>query len=51
MDTKEAICTLGDRIEMNAAEYRNIIEQGQELVLREKNSDGEPIEITIRKRP
>lgn len=51
MDTKETITMLGDKIEMNAAEYRNIIEQGQELVLREKNSDGETIEITIRKRP
>ena len=50
MDTKEVICTLGDKIEMNAAEYRIIIEQGHDVVLREKNSEGETIEITIRKR-
>ena len=50
MDTKEVITMLGDKIEMNAAEYRIIIEQGHDVVLREKNSEGETIEITIRKR-
>jgi len=50
MDTKEVITMLGDKIEMNATEYRIIIEQGHDVVLREKNSEGETIEITIRKR-
>lgn len=50
MDTKEVITMLGDKIEMNASEYRIILEQGHEIVLREKNNDGENIEVVIRKR-
>ena len=50
MDTREAICVLGDKIEMNAAEYRIIIEQGHDVVLREKTKDGDTIEAVIRKR-
>ena len=50
MDTKEVITMLGDMIECNAYNYRNILEQGEEIVLTEKNKDGETIEIQIRKR-
>ena len=49
MDTKEVICMMGDMIECNAYNYRNIIEQGEEIILTEKNKDGETIEIRIRK--
>jgi len=51
MDTKEAICMLGDKIEMNAAEYRNMVEQDIEVKLEEKLSDDTTIEVIIRKKP
>lgn len=41
---------LGDKVEMNAAEYRIIIEQGHDVVLREKTKDGDTIEVVIRKK-
>ena len=50
MDTKEVITMMGDMIECNAYNYRNILEQGEEIVLTEKNKDGETIEIRIRKK-
>lgn len=50
MDTKEVICMMGDMIECNAHNYRTIIEQGETIVLTEKNKDGETIEILIRKK-
>ena len=50
MDTKEAICTLGDKIEMNAAEYRNMIEQDMEVKLEEKLNDDTTLEVIIRKK-
>lgn len=51
MDTKEIICMLGDKIEMNAAEYRNMVEQDIEVKLEEKLPDDTTIEVIIRKRP
>ena len=51
MDTKEAICMLGYKIEMNAAECRNMVEQDIEVKLEEKLSDDTTIEVIIRKKP
>ena len=50
MDTKEVITMMGDMIECNAYNYRNILEQGDEIVLTEKTKDGDTIEVVIRKR-
>ena len=50
MDTKEIICMLGDKIEMNAAEYRNMIEQEMEVRLEERLPDDTAIEVIIRKK-
>ena len=50
MDTKECITMLGDMIECNAYNYRNILEQGDEIVITEKTKDGDTIEVVIRKR-
>lgn len=50
MDTKEIITMLGDKIEMNAAEYRNMIEQDMEVRLEERLSDDTAVEVIIRKK-
>ena len=50
MDTKEIITMLGDKIEMNATEYRNMIEQDMEVRLEERLSDDTAVEVIIRKK-
>lgn len=50
MNTKEIICMLGDKIEMNADEYRNMIEQDIEVRLEEKLPDDTSVEVIIHKK-
>ena len=50
MTTKEALCTVGDKIECNADSYRQLLEQNTEVTLMEKVEDGHII-VTIKKEP
>ena len=49
VNTKEALCTIGDKIESNADSYRQMLEQNTEVHLIEKTDDGQTIEVTIKK--
>lgn len=48
MDTREALCTIGDRIETDSLLYRNMLECGSTIHIQEKTDDG-VVEVTIRK--
>ena len=50
MNTKEALCTVGDKIECNADSYRQLLEQNTEVTLVEKTDSGTII-VTIKKEP
>jgi hypothetical protein len=50
MTTKEALCTVGDKIECNADSYRQLLEQNTEVTLVEKTDDGNII-VKIIKEP
>lgn len=48
MNTKEVLCTIGDKIETDADNYRNVIESGGAVMIREKTDDGVVV-VTIYK--
>lgn len=48
MNTKEALCRIGDKIESDADNYRNMIEHGTVITITEKVDNGTVI-VTVRK--